>query len=106
MSEDNLIPFETFATRKKQQLLTDDEKFNDNIIEYVQMHIFEQCTKRGYPISSEDTRFIQDVTIGCNIIRQSIDKLAGVSNDLTDDIDDIFEDSRYYKDPRQLEFDF
>ena len=99
MSEDNLIPFETFASRKKQQLLTDDEKYNDSII-------FEQCTKRGYPISSEDTRFIQDVTIGCNIIRQSIDKLAGVSNDLTDDIDDIFEDSRYYKDPRQLEFDF
>ena len=106
MSEDNLIHFETFASRNMQQLLTDDEKYNDSIIEYVQMHIFEQCTKRGYPISSEDTRFIQDVTIGCNIIRQSIDKLAGVSNDLTDDIDDIFEDSRYYKDPRQLEFDF
>ena len=67
MSKDNLIPFETFASRKKQQLLTDDEKYNDSIIEYVQMHIFEQCTKRGYPISSEDTRFIQDVTIGCNI---------------------------------------
>lgn len=106
MTDDNVVSYETFVTKKKNQLLTDDEKFNDKIIEYVQMHIFEQCTKRGYPISSEDTRFIQDVTIGCNIIRQSIDKLAGVSNDLTDDIDDIFEDSRYYKDPNQLEFDF
>ena len=106
MTDDNIVSYETFVTKKKNQLLTDDEKFNDKIIEYVQMHIFEQCTKRGYPVSSEDTRFIQDVTIGCNIIRQSIDKLAGVSNDLTDDIDDIFEESRLYKDPNQLEFDF
>lgn len=106
MTDDNIVSYETFVTKKKNQLLTDDEEFNDKIIEYVQMHIFEQCTKRGYPVSSEDTRFIQDVTIGCNIIRQSIDKLAGVSNDLTNDIDDIFEESRLYKDPNQLEFDF
>ena len=34
MSEDNLIPFETFASRKKQQLLTDDEKYNDKICRF------------------------------------------------------------------------
>lgn len=104
--DDNVVTFETFASRKKEQLLSDDENFNDSIIEFIQMHIFEQCTKRGYPLSSEDTRFIQDVTIGCNIIRQAVDKLAGVSNELTEDIDDIFADSKYYKEPRQIEFDF
>ena len=37
--DDNVVTFETFASRKKEQLLSDDENFNDSIIEFIQMHI-------------------------------------------------------------------
>ena len=101
--DNNVVSFETFAIKKKEQFMSADEKFIDGIVEHCQMYIFEKCTERGFPVSSEDTRFIQDVTIGCNIIRQAIDRIAGVDNPLTDDIDDIIQD---HKDPRQIEFDF
>ncbi len=108
MTDDNIVSFETFAEKKKEQFLTEDEKFIDSIVEHCQMYIFEKCTEKGYPVSSNDQRFITDVTIGCNIIRQSIDRIAGIANPLTEDIDDVLEHSEHYKskDPRQFEFDF
>lgn len=107
MSDDNnIVSFETFAIKKKEQFMSEDEKFIDGIVEHCQMYIFEKCTEKGYPVSSEDERFITDVTIGCNIIKQSIDRIAGITNPLTEDIDDILETTQLYKDPRQIEFDF
>lgn len=106
MSDEKIISFETFASKKKQQFMTEDEKFIDEIVGHCQMYIFEKCHDRGYQISSNDTRFITDVTIGCNIIRQSIDRIAGIKNPLTEDIDDIIKETTYIRDSRQFEFDF
>ena len=103
-SDDNIVDFNS-KRLEKQEIMNAD--FNDKLIEEIQNLIFTKCVERGYPISSEDERFISDVTIGCNIIRQTIDKLSGVANDFTQDIDDIREDSDWvdHKDPRQLELD-
>jgi len=105
-NDDNIVSFETFAIKKKEQFMSEDEKFIDDIVEHCQMYIFEKCTEKGYTVSSTDERFITDVTIGCNIIRQSIDRIAGINNPLTEDIDDILELTKQSKDPRQIEFDF
>ena len=88
-SDDNIVDFNS-KRLEKQEIMNAD--FNDKLIEEIQNLIFARCVERGYPISSEDERFISDVTIGCNIIRQTIDKLSGVANDFTQDIDDIREE--------------